>query len=308
MRASREELRALREEAGWSRDKYLQLLLYNNFIKGDWKRQHFYKPSPEQFAQIALYEWVNDRSCNSLLNQSAQKVDLTEAFEDNPIPTLLLEGKWDLTWGDEKPTILSRNHPRARMVVIEDSGHSIYAENPDVFFAELENFVRDIKPVARSDIDAYRRQLDEWRAAWMSSPRYHVRAAGWGKGGSSKIAESYSPSWLEEISGRTELLRVGFALYDTEQYAEALDAFTRLEEAARAEGSERGQAVSLIWQGHMLDLLGRREEAVARYQLVVDMGVGGGAQHSQYGLAYQSVPYATERLETPFERVENREP
>jgi len=308
MRASREELRALREEEGWSRDKYLQLLLYNNFINGDWKRQHFYKPSPEQFAQIALYEWVNDRNFNSLLNQSAQKVDLTGAFEDTPIPTLLLEGKWDLTWGDEKPTLLSRNHPRARMVVTEDAGHSIYAENPDVFFAELENFVRDIKPVASSDIDAYRRHLDEWRAAWMSSPRYHLRAAGWGKGGSLKIAESYSPGWLEEISGTTELVRIGFALYDTEQYAEALDAFTRLEEAARADGGERGQAMALIWQGHMLDLLGRREEAVARYQQVVDMGVGGGAQHSQYGLAYQLVPYATERLETPFERVENREP
>jgi hypothetical protein len=58
----------------------------------------------------------------------------------------------------------------------------------------------------------------------------------------------------------------------------------------------------------MLDLLGRREEAVARYQRVVEMGVDSGAQHSQYGLAFAYVPYATERLEKPFERVENKEP
>jgi hypothetical protein len=38
------------------------------------------------------------------------------------------------------------------------------------------------------------------------------------------------------------------------------------------------------------------------------MGVDSGAQHSQYGLAFAYVPYATERLEKPFERVENKEP
>jgi proline iminopeptidase len=308
MRASREELRALREEKGWSRDEYLPLLLYNNFINGDWKRQHFYKPSPEQFAQIALYEWVNDRDFNSILNRSAQKVDLTGAFEDNPIPTLLLEGKWDLTWGDAKPMILSRNHPRSRMIVVEEAGHAIYAENPGVFFAELENFVRGVKPVPRSEIDVYRRHLDEWRAAWMNSPLYFLRAAGWGKSGSLKISEAYSPGWLEETGGMTELLRMGFALYDTEHYAEALEVFARLEEGARADDDEGDQATAIIWQGHMLDLLGRREEAVARYQRVVEMGVDSGAQHSQYGLAFAYVPYATERLEKPFERVENTEP
>jgi proline iminopeptidase len=307
MRASRDELRGLREERGWSRDEYLQLLLYNNFINGDWKRQHFYKPTPEKFAQIALYEWVNDRNFNSIMNRSGDKVDLTGAFENNPIPTLLLEGKWDLTWGDVKPTLLSRNHPRSRMVIIEDAGHSIYAENPDVFFAELESFVRGLEPVASSDIAAYRRDLDEWRAGWMDSPRYYLRAVGWGMSGSQQIAEAYSPDWLKEISGRSELLRVGFALYDAERYAEALDVFTRMEADAVTDGGERGQAIALIWQGHMLDLLGRREEAIARYQKVAEMHIGDGMRHDQYGLAYEFVPYASERIETPFERVENRE-
>jgi proline iminopeptidase len=308
MRAAREELRGLREGKGWTRDEYLQLLLYNNFINGDWKRQQFYKPTPEQFAHIALYEWVNDRNFNSIVNQSARKVDLTGAFESNPIPTLLLEGKWDLTWGDVKPAILSRNHPRSRMIVIEDAGHSIYSENPDVFFAELESFVSGIAPVASSDLDAYQRHLDEWRAEWQSSPRYYLRAAGWGVSGSLQIADAYAPGWLEEIVWATELLRIGFALYDTERYEEALETFIRLEEVARTDGSEGRRALALIWQGHMLDLLGRREEAIARYQRVVDMGLDDGVRHSQYGLFYEYVPYATERLEAPFDRIENAQP
>jgi proline-specific peptidase len=308
MRASLDELRSLREEDGWSRDEFLQLLLYNNFINGDWKRQHFYKPSPEKFAHIALYEWVNDSNFNSIMNQSGNKVDLTGAFENNPIPTLLLEGKWDLTWGDVKPTLLSRNHPRARMTIIEDAGHSIYDENPDVFFAELEGFVRNLTPVADSDIDPYRRHLDGWRATWMNSPRYYLRAAGWGKSGSLEIAEAFSTDWLDEIRGTTELLRIGFALYDTERYDEALEVFTELEESATGSGEKEGQALGLIWQGHMLDLMERREEAIARYQRVVDMGVGGSSQHSQYGLAYTYTTYAAERLEAPFERIENSTP
>ena len=101
---------------------------------------------------------------------------------------------------------------------------------------------------------------------------------------------------------------MGFVLSDTERFAEALEVFSRLEESARADGDESDQATAIIWQGHMLDLLGRREEAIARYRPVVEMGVESGAQHSQYGLAFAYVPYATERLEKPFERIENTEP
>jgi tetratricopeptide (TPR) repeat protein len=113
---------------------------------------------------------------------------------------------------------------------------------------------------------------------------------------------------LQEISGTTELLRMGFALYDMKRYAEALEVFTRIEESARAEGSKDGQASAFIWQGHMLDLLGRREEAIARHRRVVEMGVESLSQHGQYGLDFADVPYASKRLETAFKRVENNEP
>jgi len=56
----------------------------------------------------------------------------------------------------------------------------------------------------------------------------------------------------------------------------------------------------------MLDLLGRRDEAVARYKMVVDMNVIYRVQNSQYGLAYLPSIYAAERIKEPFKRIENR--
>jgi proline iminopeptidase len=304
----RDELRRLREQHGWSRDRYVRLLIYNNHINGDWKRQSLYRPSPEEFAYGALYEWVHDSDFNSILNRSANKVDLTGAFERNPIPTLLLEGKWDLTWGLEKPTILSRNHPRSRMVVIEGAGHAIYNENPGVFFAELEGFVRALSPVVPAVVEAYRRDLTVWRARWERSPRYHIESAGWGKSGSLQIVEAYTAEWMERLKGSSELLRVGFALYDAERYEQALSVFAKLEQRAEDDGNRNRAAMALIWQGHMLDLLARRDEAVALYRRVAEMGLEDGMRHDQYDLAYEYSPYAASRVDTPFQRIENADP
>ncbi len=78
-----------------------------------------------------------------------------------------------------------------------------------------------------------------------------------------------------------------------------------MEEIARLDGNRGREAVALIWQGHMLDLLGRRQEALERYRRVVDMNLDDGVQHSQYALTYAYSPYAAERLEEPFQRIEN---
>ncbi len=305
MREIRTQLRELREREGWSLSEYIQLLVYNNFINGDWKRQHYYKPTPEGFARIALYEWIQDADFNPIMSQSQGKVDLTGAFDESPIPTLILEGKWDLTWGGVKPMILSRNHPSARMVVIEGAGHSIYSENPDAFFAELERFVNDLRPVDAAEIESFEEHLAGWRSRWKASPLYSLRAAGWGKAGSEQIVAAYTSSWLDELEGTRELLRLAFALYDEERYEEALRAFVKLEETSGGSGDQNRQVVAIIWQGQMLDLLGRRQEAIARYQHVVDMNPEGGMRHDQYGMSYQFGPYAAERLRAPFQRVEN---
>ena len=100
------------------------------------------------------------------------------------------------------------------------------------------------------------------------------------------------------------LQKIGFALYDAARYKEALALFEKME--AGAGNSQNTQATVLIWQGQMLDLLGPRKEAVARYQKVADMGLNAEKVHAQYGLSYKFSPYAQERLATPFTRVENK--
>ncbi|MGD8726844.1 MAG: alpha/beta fold hydrolase, partial [Gemmatimonadales bacterium] len=147
MRDVQNQLQAMAPDSGWTPEELRALVVYNNHINGDWKRQNYYKPSSEEMAQIALYEWVHDGNFNSIMNQSRVRVDLTRAFDANPIPTLIMEGAWDLTWGQEKRAALAANHPNARMVVFERAGHSIFDEDPGGFFTALREFVQGVTPV-----------------------------------------------------------------------------------------------------------------------------------------------------------------
>jgi tetratricopeptide (TPR) repeat protein len=135
-----------------------------------------------------------------------------------------------------------------------------------------------------------------------------MMAFGWGRSGSEKIVEAFGSSWQDQIGEPDDLLRLGFALYDTHGYDEAVQVFRKLEEIAFAQGDQGEAAMALIWQGQMLDLLGRRDAAVSCYQRVVDMRSSDGVRHDQYGLSYQYSAYAAERLRTPFQRIENQLP
>ena len=103
-------------------------------------------------------------------------------------------------------------------------------------------------------------------------------------------------------------MRTGFALYDGENYEEALVVFERMAEAAAEQEEMTYEALALIWQGHMLDLLDRREEALQRYSQAADMNLEDTWMHGQYGLKYSLSPYARERMKEPFKRIDNGDP
>ena len=293
------------EKNDWPREQLIRTMIFNNFINGDWKRQYFYRQTPVEIAMIARYEWVNERGFNRTMNRSADRVNLAGAFERAPFETLILEGRWDLTWGEEKPAILAGNHPRARVITIDNAGHGIFNENPDHFFGELEKFIRNLAPVSAQALALYQRDLAAWRKAWQESPRYVIRNAGPGKRGSEQITARYTNEWVEQISWSDELQRVGFALYDKRRFEDALIVFSKLEQLAVDEVNETTAALARIWQGHTLDLMDRRNEAVARYQQVAAMNLGDSTKHDQYGMAYVFSAYAEERIETPFTYIEN---
>jgi proline iminopeptidase len=304
----RAELQRLSKENELPREKYIQLLLYNNFLNGDWKRQHFFKPSAERLSQIALYEWVHDVDFNGIMNRSMGTVDLKGAFEKNPIPTLILEGRWDLTWGEKKPEILKNNHPNAQMVLFENAGHGIYDEEPEKFFSVLEDFIKNLSEISKDEISSYKSTLGTWEKEIQSSPDRILGSFGWGWNSSQKIAKRYSREWLEMFDQLRSFMRTGFALYDVENYEEALFVFEWMQKAADDQEEQTLGAVALIWQGHMLDLMGRRDEAVMRYSQAADMNLDDTWMHGQYDLKYSLSPYAQERMEKPFERIANRDP
>ncbi len=147
----------------------------------------------------------------------------------------------------------------------------------------------------------YQEDLTEKR----KSPEYLVKSVGYGPASNREIAARYDATWLEQLGDAWLLCKTGFALYDVKRYEEALTVFEKMEE--EAVGDQFITSVALIWQGHMLDLLGRRPEAVARYKKVAGMGLDENTmRHDQFGIAYVPSPYARERINTPFIRVENR--
>jgi proline iminopeptidase len=287
------------------RKEFMPILLYNNFLNGDWKRQHFYKPTRERLSEFALYEWDHDNNFNSIMNRSQGMVDLKGAFESNPIPTLILEGKYDLTWGEIKPGVLKSNHPNAKMVMFENAGHGIYDEEPERFFSVLKDFMKNLPEVSEDEVVAYKTTLGTWEKEQQSSPDKILGSFGWGWNSSQKLAEKYSREWLEMFEELRSYMRTGFALYDVENYEEALFVFERMQWVAVEKKEKTYEAVALIWQGHMLDLLGRREEAVSRYGQAAEMNLEDTWMHGQYGLKYEISPYAKERMAEPFLRIDN---
>jgi hypothetical protein len=228
------------------------------------------------------------------------------AFASCPIPTLILEGKYDPTWSPDKPALLLRNHPGAQMVMFEHASHPIYEEEPDRFFDVLGKFVRDLPAVSPDSIAAYKKFAGKRLQEIKSPPDAFLELYGWGGKSNENLAKAYSRDWPARIVEPTGFLKVGFALYDVANYPEALFIFERMREAARRKGSVPYEAVALIWQGHMLDLMGKRPDAVARYKAAADMSVTGAFQHDQFGLRYAPSSYAVERMKAPFRRIENR--
>gem|GEM_PF-385540 len=94
--------------------------------------------------------------------------------------------------------------------------------------------------------------------------------------------------------------KLGVALYDGRYYEEALEAFRRAAELLENEGSPY-TFVSYVWQGHVLDILGRREQAILSYEEALRRDTGRTSEYSQYKMKIGQ-QWIRERLEMPFHR------
>ena len=96
------------------------------------------------------------------------------------------------------------------------------------------------------------------------------------------------------------LIKLWMLLYDGKNYEKALDA---CREAARLyKGADQFRSfMALYWQGMLLDLLGRRDEAVECYREALPLAGNVKIQHSQYDLVVDRA-WVEQRLKEPFVR------
>lgn len=122
----------------------LNKAIYNAWLNGYWKRQNYYKPSEKEMAQVALYEWDHDPEFRDAVGQEANDCNLEGAFKDSKIPTMIIEGRQDMTWDTDKPEKLLANHPNAKMLMFEESAHDPFKDEPEKFFGELKSFLKTL--------------------------------------------------------------------------------------------------------------------------------------------------------------------
>lgn len=134
-------------------------LLLNKELNGDWKRQHFYKPTKGEAIRASLYEWMHDYNFRQKVGWGYQEYNFKDILTDCPIPTLMCEGKWDLTWVEEKKDIFRQSQPLAQFVLFENAGHAIFSEDPELFFSELKKFITTLSVVSTKDVTSWKKRI-----------------------------------------------------------------------------------------------------------------------------------------------------
>lgn len=94
--------------------------------------------------------------------------------------------------------------------------------------------------------------------------------------------------------------KLGLTLYDGYRYEESLEAFTLAVGAARKQ-QDSWTSLYLVWQGHLLDLSGRREDALKSYREALALDKGQTMEHSQYNMKIDR-QCIEQRLQSPFMR------
>jgi len=124
-----------------------------------------------------------------------------------------------------------------------------------------------------------------------------VTSLPWLKSGrmAKEVYEKVLESGLRSVS---LWFKLGLTLYDGEFYDEAFEAFKRTQELS---SEVIYLFVAMVWQGHVLDLLGKRDKALEYYQEAKQMHIGQTIQHDQYGLIINE-KWVEERLRSPFQR------
>jgi tetratricopeptide (TPR) repeat protein len=120
--------------------------------------------------------------------------------------------------------------------------------------------------------------------------------------GSGKLAlELFKKAEQAGLTDSALWFKLGLALYDTQSYNPALGSFRHITQSSIA-CCQVFKFGAYVWQGHVLDLLGRREEALDCYRRALDLekkNRGLALRHDQYGMVVDRA-WVKARLSSPF--------
>ena len=97
------------------------------------------------------------------MSQHSRKINLKGAFENCPISTILIEGKWDLSASLDKPAIFQKNHPLSQLSMFENSGHCPFTDEPERFFQVLRHFLENLSEIPKEHLETWKEYLINWK-------------------------------------------------------------------------------------------------------------------------------------------------
>ena len=105
----------------------------------------------------------------------------------------------------------------------------------------------------------------------------------------------------QELQAKNEdtWFKLGLLLYDGGYYRQALGAFKRT--SAVSGDSSNKKFGALVWEGHMFDLLGQRDEAIRQYKAALSIEAGQELHHDQYSMTVNR-KWVEARIQIPFQR------
>jgi hypothetical protein len=122
-----------------------------------------------------------------------------------------------------------------------------------------------------------------------------VEALDWTGTGEAALEFSRMPG-AAEVAVPHVWFKLGLLLFDGRCDPESLEAFRTCRGLAKSDSDLFG---ALVWMGHISDLLGRRDEALACYAEALRHDTGLTLQHDQYGMRLDK-RWVEERLKSPF--------
>lgn len=193
--------------------------------------------------------------------------------------------------------LLENGYQKAAFRVIEDEVHQY--RKYDVF-AIIDAWLDSDGETTEFVLDRNDRQYIE-KNALIDEITSAISGLPWEGGESDKTLNSFRKAREIDIKKPASWFKLGLVLFADGYYDESLYSFTK--------ATDPGFPIyfsSMVWIGHLNDLMHNREEAVSWYKKGLEHYNGFPVQHGQWGMNIDE-DWIRERLRTPFTGIQKKE-